>query len=101
MKDGPNKITATLKVVITGEFYDNKTSEKTLRHCVEQELEDAGFDVDVELLKEHNAVKPDTDFEGNVSCGNCGTTVGYYPVGCSVPEKFCRFCPECGQEVEW
>lgn len=54
-----------------------------------------------EELKKHNAVKPDTDSEGTVSCGNCGTIVGYYPAGCRVPEKLCRFCPECGQEVEW
>lgn len=52
MKDKPNKITATLKVVITGEFYDDEASEETLRYCVEQDLEDVGFDVDVELLEE-------------------------------------------------
>ena len=52
MKDEPNKITATLKVVIAGEFYDDEASEETLRYCVEQDLEDAGFDVDVALLKE-------------------------------------------------
>ena len=52
VKDKPNKVTATLKVVITGEFYGDEESEETLRYCVEQDLEDAGFDVDVELLKE-------------------------------------------------
>ena len=52
VKDKPNKVTATLKVVVTGEFYDDEASEETLRYCVEQDLEDAGFDVDVELLKE-------------------------------------------------
>lgn len=45
-------VTATLKVVVTGEFHDDEASEETLRYCVEQDLEDAGFDVDVELLKE-------------------------------------------------
>lgn len=55
MKNEPNKITATLKVVIAGEFYDDEASEETLRYCVEQDLEDAGFDVDVELLKEQEA----------------------------------------------
>lgn len=57
MKDEPNKITATLKVVVTGEFYDDEASEETLRYCVEQDLEDAGFDVNVELLKEQEAEK--------------------------------------------
>lgn len=52
VKDKPNKVTATLKVVVTGEFYDDEASEETLRYCVEQDLEEVGFDVDVELLKE-------------------------------------------------
>lgn len=52
VKDKPNKVTTTLKVVVTGEFYDDEASEETLQYCVEQDLEDAGFDVDVELLKE-------------------------------------------------
>lgn len=46
-KDKPNKVTATLKIVITGEFYDDEASEETLRYYVEQTLEDAGFDVEV------------------------------------------------------
>ena len=54
-----------------------------------------------ELLKEKEAVEPDVDSEGTCSCGNCGATVGYYHVGCSVPEKFCKYCPECGQAVKW
>ena len=48
----PNKINAILKVDITGEFYDNEATEETLRYAVEQDLEDAGFDVDVSVLKE-------------------------------------------------
>lgn len=51
MKDEPNKITATLKVVVTGEFYDDDATEETLRYCVEQDLEDAGFEVDVSIEK--------------------------------------------------
>ena len=58
MKDKPNKVTAVLKVVVTGEFYDDEASEETLRYCVEQDLEDAGFDVDVALLKEETAKPP-------------------------------------------
>jgi hypothetical protein len=53
------------------------------------------------LLKEQEAVEPDTDSEGTCSCGNCGETVGYYPVGCNVPERLCKFCPECGKAVQW
>ena len=47
--DKPNKVTATLKVVVTGEFYDPDATDETLRYCVEQTLEDAGFDVDVSV----------------------------------------------------
>ena len=50
-KDKPNKVTATLKVVITGEFYDDEASEETLRYCAEQTLEDAGFDVEVSVVR--------------------------------------------------
>lgn len=52
-KDKPNRVTATLKVVITGEFYDDEASEETLRYYAEQALEDAGFDVDVSMLKRY------------------------------------------------
>ena len=51
IKNKPHKVTTTLKIVITGEFYDDEASEETLRYCVEQDLEDAGFNVDVTLLK--------------------------------------------------
>ena len=50
-KDKPNKVTATLKIVITGEFYDNEASEETLRYFAEQALKDAGFDVDVSVMR--------------------------------------------------
>ena len=52
VKDKTNKVTTVLKVVVTGEFYDDDATEETLRYAVEQDLEDAGFDVDVSLLKE-------------------------------------------------
>ena len=51
VKTEPNKVTAVLKVVVTGEFYDDEASEETLRYCVEQDLEDAGFDVDVSVME--------------------------------------------------
>lgn len=101
MKDKPTKITATLKVVVTEEFYDDDVTEELLRYAVEQDLEDAGFEVDVSILKEQDAVVPDTDSEGTCTYGNCGETVGYYPVGCNNPNTFCKFCPECGKKVKW
>ena len=56
VKDEPNRITATLKVVIAGEFYDDEATEETLRYAVEQDLEDVGFEVDdVSILKEQEA----------------------------------------------
>lgn len=48
----PNKVMATLKVVVAAEFHDDEASEETLRHCVEQALNNAGFDVDVSVM--HN-----------------------------------------------
>ena len=94
MKDEPNKITATLKVVITGEFYDDEASEETLRYCVEQDLEDAGFDVDVELLKEKEAVSVvQREFMHLLfwCCGSCGVAITH-------GDKFCR---NCGKVVKW
>ena len=41
----PRKVKATLLVEIEGEFYDDESTEETLRYCVEQDLEDAGFNV--------------------------------------------------------
>lgn len=54
----------------------------------------------IELLKEQEAVVPDVDSEGTCTCGNCGENVGYYPVGSKVPEKLCKYCPECGRAVK-
>lgn len=50
--DKPNKVKAKLRVEVEAEFYDNESSEGTLRYCVEQDLEDAGFNViDVSVIK--------------------------------------------------
>lgn len=50
--DKPNKIKAKLIVEVEGEFYDNESSEETLRYCIEQDLEDAGFNViDVSVVE--------------------------------------------------
>jgi hypothetical protein len=94
----PNKITATLKVVVTGEFYDDEASEETLRYCVEQDLEDAGFDVNVELLKEQEPVKPIPFFESPnyVVCGHCKSIKAIMPK--HTKQKYCH---ECGYPVLW
>lgn len=50
--DKPNKVKAKLIVEVEAEFYDNESSEETLRHCVEQVLEDAGLNViDVSVME--------------------------------------------------
>ena len=50
--DEPHKIKAKLIVEVEAEFYDNESSEETLRYCVEQDLEDAGLNViDVSVMK--------------------------------------------------
>mgnify|MGYP003199317944 CR=1 FL=1 len=52
LKNKVNKIKAKLIVEVEGKFYDNESSEETLRYCVEQDLEDAGFNViDVSVMK--------------------------------------------------
>lgn len=43
--DKPNKVKAKLIVEVEAEFYDNESSEETLRYCVEQDMEDAGLNV--------------------------------------------------------
>lgn len=43
--DKPNKVKAKLTVEVEAEFYDNESSEETLRYCVEQDLEDTGLNV--------------------------------------------------------
>lgn len=51
VKDKPNKVKAKLIVEIEGEFYDDEASEETLRSCVEQDLEDTGYNViDVSVM---------------------------------------------------
>lgn len=40
-----NKVKVKLTVEVEGEFYDNESSEETLRYCVEQDLEDDRFNI--------------------------------------------------------
>ena len=52
LKNKVNKIKAKLIVEVEGKFYDNESSEETLKYCVEQNLEDAGFNfIDVSVMK--------------------------------------------------
>lgn len=96
MMYGPNKITATMKLVATAEFYDDEATEETLRYCVEQDLEDAGFEVDVSLLKEQEPKRAEWS-TGRAHCPSCGELF---------PKKkdmtlYTRFCSFCGQKVKW
>lgn len=102
-KYDPNKITATMKLVVTGEFYDDEASEETLRYCIEQDLEDAGFEVDVSLLKEQETMEKRDDpikptlneshsyVSDAFKCGKCGHTIRFHA----------KYCEDCGQAVRW
>lgn len=46
-----NRVTAYLKV--TAEFYDPDATPETVRACVEQDLTDAGYEVEVESSPSH------------------------------------------------
>ena len=89
IRNNPSKITTTLMVTITGEFYDDEASEETLRYCVEQDLEEAGFDV---VAKAAHPVRP-ICIEENILylCGACKYCI----------HKTTNYCPKCGREVEW
>ena len=53
--DKLRKVKAKLIVEVEAEFYDEESTEETLRYCVEQDLEDAGFNViDVSVFKKRN-----------------------------------------------
>lgn len=52
VKEKPNRVRAKLIVEVEAEYYGDESSEETLRYCVEQDLEDAGFNViDVSVMK--------------------------------------------------
>jgi len=50
-----NRVTAYLKV--TAEFYDPEATPETVRACVEQDLEDAGYEVEVSSFGNWISVK--------------------------------------------
>lgn len=47
-----NKVEAKLIVVARARFDDDESDAETVRYQLEQDLEDLGWDVDVELLDE-------------------------------------------------
>ena len=107
IKDKPIKITTTLKVVVTGEFYDDEASEETLRYFVEQDLEDDCFDVDVTLLKDQEPIEPireEIEQAGPLYhrcyCKKCGHHVGNM-IKNKVTDVHENFCSNCGQAVKW
>ncbi len=59
------------------------------------------YNTAIQALKEQEAIEPDVDSEGTCTCGNCGETVGWYPVESKEPVKFGKFCSECGRAVKW
>lgn len=46
------ELEVTLKVKVRTHFDDNEYDEGTVRYLLEQDLEDAGWDCEVEILKE-------------------------------------------------
>ena len=46
------ELEVTLRVKARVHFDDNESEEGTVRYLLEQDLEDAGWDCDVEILKE-------------------------------------------------
>lgn len=89
-KETPNKITAVLKVTATAEFFDDEASKETVRYAIEQDLESAGFDVDVALLKEQEPVKP-IRLENWWECPSCSGNI----------VANMKYCPGCGRQVKW
>ena len=75
-KDRPNKIKTKLAVEVEAEFYDDESSEETVRYCVEQDLEDAGLnviDVSVDNTIKNLRVKIEQlveDFENSIGNRN-------------------------------
>lgn len=96
----PNKVTAALKVVVTGEFYDDEATEETLRYWVEQDLEDAGFEVDVELLTDHIPKPVIRDMYDNAYCPYCSTETSIEMGACKL-HLGTKYCPYCGERVLW
>ena len=109
-KDKPNKVTAKLRVVVTGDFYDDDATEETLRYCVEQDLEDAGFEVEVELLKEQEPVEqkasewledsdPGQEYGTTWACRKCRHSI-HRPYIWNPYNSGYKYCQHCGAMME-
>ena len=97
IKETPNKITAVLKVTATAEFFDDEASEETVRYAIEQDLEDAGFDVDVELLKEQeHSGTWEWITEDKYRCSEC-KNITYVDECMNEPQYL--YCPYCGRKM--
>ena len=99
IKKTPNKITAVLKVTATAEFFDDEASEETVRYAIEQDLEDAGFEVDVSVIKPNPPREVINDMYGNYYCPHCSTEVTR-EMGLMKLTNPHGFCPYCGGEVK-
>lgn len=105
IKDRPNKVRAKLIIDVEGEFYDDESTAETLRYCVEQDLEDAGFNViDSEVFKLANKVSEQQPKTGHWKAHD--TTFGrniYYCTACGRSLEILYeydFCPICGAKME-
>ena len=88
--DKPNTVRGVFEVRASAEFYDDEATVETLRYTIEQDLEDAGFDVDVKVLRKQMPLKPVQDGDALFwRCGQCGAPVADL------------YCPHCGREVDW
>ena len=90
----PKKVTATLKVTTTQSFYDESADEEKVRSFIEEVLDDAGVDAEVDMYKEPEPVKP-KQHGISMFCGRCGQKLV-----CGRYNK-ASFCWKCGQEVKW
>lgn len=92
VKDKPNTVRGVFEVRASAEFYDDEATVETLRYSIEQDLEDAGFDVDVKVLRKQMPLKPVQEMISDAifwRCGQCGAHVTDL------------YCQHCGRKVNW
>jgi rubrerythrin len=110
IKETPNIITAVLKVTASAEFFDDDASEETVRYVIEQCLEDAGFEVEVELLKEQEPVEqkasewledsdPGQEYGTTWACRKCRQSI-HRPYIWNPYDSGYKYCPHCGAMME-
>ena len=57
----PNTVSGVFEVKASAEFYDDEATVETLRYIIEQDLEDAGLDVDVKVLRKQMPLMTDRE----------------------------------------